>query len=819
MLSVSDSVIVLLIFMMIASLSMPMLKKLHFPHSVFLVMAGVATGVISQWLYDYSGVRWITDIAGGLSRFHLSSEAILVIFLPTLIFESSYNINSRELIKDLPSTLILAVPALLISLFTVGVMLHYSIGFDLRLSLLFGALISATDPVAVIAIFRELGAPRRLTMLVEGESLFNDATAIVIFTIILGLITATEKFSLGQSVVAGTGQFIIVFMGGVSVGLICGYLFSKILGTIKANPPVEIILTTTLAYLSFLIAHHYFHVSGVMSTVAAGVLLGSYGRTKISVEVHEFMENFWATMAFAANAVLFLYIGLLLPQYLSVSLLARWPLLIVAVIAINAGRAFSIFTLLPFLSSIGFIERISRQFMIVLWWGGGLRGAIAIALALSLIGSELAPSSQQTIVVLTLGVVLFTLMVNALSMRRVIAWLGMDRLSKEELYSQKMGLLQSKSIARQKVEALSENSQYCPAIYIRLIEEYRFQEDQLQAELSYQSEMSSDERYEVLAREALLVEKNAYFEIFASGFLSELSLHDLQGEVDNELDRLKAGQSLFGERRQFGRKGWIEKMIRPFEKFLPQYTTRTLAMRYEKASATTDAIDEVITFLEEKGESCGELGPHCSRLKTGYLSLHASADEEVAEIVLNFPEYVENVVEIVLRTFSLNTEKNFLGKMSKLGQLPDISYTGLKDRIEERLAELERMPVEKINLDPVQLLKQVSFFGVLDDAYLDRLSRYFHTKPFLKRQQLIKEGSRGDDMFIIIRGVVRVFRGKPERPEILATLKSGDILGEMALISKKPRNASAVALSHGSALVLNRGHFQEFLSENPEVRK
>jgi len=114
MLSVSDSVIVLLIFMMIASLSMPLLKKLHFPHSVFLVMAGVITGVISQWLYDHSGVRWITDLAVGLSRFHLSPEAILVIFLPTLIFESSYNINSRELIKDLPSTLILAVPALLV---------------------------------------------------------------------------------------------------------------------------------------------------------------------------------------------------------------------------------------------------------------------------------------------------------------------------------------------------------------------------------------------------------------------------------------------------------------------------------------------------------------------------------------------------------------------------------------------------------------------------------------------------------------------------------------------------------------------------------
>jgi CPA1 family monovalent cation:H+ antiporter len=818
--SISNSVIMLLILLLVASLSMPMLKRIRFPHSVFLVLAGLGIGIIADWIYAHSNVQWISEISGSLAGFQLSTDAILFIFLPTLIFESSYKINSRELIKDLPYILILAVPAFLISVFTVGFMLHYITGLDLQISLLFGALISATDPVAVIAIFKELGAPKRLTMLVEGESLSNDAAAIVIFAIFYGFITSVDNLPLGQNVAIGIGQFIVIFLGGIFIGLISGYIFSNIIGTIKTNPPVEILLTTMLAYLSFVIAHHYFHVSGVMSTVSAGLLLGSYGRTKISLEVHKFMGNFWETMSFSANAILFLSIGLLLPHHLSTSTLIDYlPLLIISIIAINAGRAVSIFTLLPFLSSLGFVEKISRKFMAVLWWGGGLRGAIAIALALSLIGSKLSPSYQQTILLLTFGVVMFTLLVNALSARGMIRWLGIDRLGKDELYSQKMGLLHNKIMAHQKMVSLSEKARYYPNIYLKLIDEYKKQEEQLQDELADLSEMSEDEKHDVLVREAFMVEKNFYFESFARGELSEISLRELQGEVDKELDRLKAGQLLFHERHQFERKSWVENCIKPFKKFLPRYTTHTLSMRYEKAKATINVVRKIMIFLNQKEKEHKKLESLCKDLQSSYISLNKDAEEEIAEIILNFPEYVNTVVEIVLRTFSLNTEQNYLNQMYQTGQLQENVYNQIKEQIEKQLSELKRKPIEKITIEPVKLLKQVSFLGYLDDTHIQKLSKYLHTKPFLKKDHLIKAGSRGDEMFIITRGVVRVYRGDLRDPEILATLKSGDILGEMALISKKPRNASAIALSHGSALVLDKNIFQDFLDENPGVKE
>ena len=819
--STLEPVILIIVLLLVASLTLPAVRKLNFPHSVFLVLAGLLVGYYATGSSGSSASGgWFSEITTSLANFQLSSETILFIFLPTLIFESAYKINARELIKDLPSILTLAVPALLISIFTVGFALHYLGGMALPLALLFGTLISATDPVAVIAIFKELGAPKRLELLVEGESLFNDATSIVIFGIILGFIEAGGKITVTAGILTGVGSFFVVFFGGALVGLTLGVIFSSILGTVKTMPAVEIILTTILAYLSFIVAEHYLHVSGVMSTVSAGVLLGSWGRTKISLEVHEFMENFWETLSFSANSILFFCIGLLLTHYLAAEvLLKHLPLFIIAIIAVNAGRAAAVFSLLPVMSSFRFTERISPQYQTVIWWGGGLRGAIAIALVLSLIGSSLSQSEQQTIFLLTFVVVIFTLLANALSIGKVISALGLDRLGTDELYSQKMAVLHTKTKALETAKTLMAKAKLYPGIYMKVIEGYEGQRRELGEELTSLSEMTLTEKADVLTRDVLLIEKNAYLEAFAGGEISETSMKDLQAEVDRELDRLKAGRPLFAEREQFERRSWLEMLAEPFEKVLHTYTTNTLAMRYEKAKATKTAVETIIGYLETKGKEVSELRHTTESLYEKYVSLMANAIEEMADIAVSFPEYVDTVVERVLQTHCLTVEQKEIRKMHELGQLTDMAFKELDDSIEERFEVLGASAIEKIGLDPVKLLSQVSFFSSLDEIHLERLASHLKTKPFLKGDMLITEGNVGGEMLIITRGVVQVFSEKIESPILIATLKSGDILGEMALISSKARNASAQALSHGSALVLAKNHFEDFLGENPDVKK
>ena len=818
--SVLGSVVIIALFLLIAAATEPVIKRLRFPHSVFLLFAGTALGLLVNWLTDQVEGGWIAEVSGYVSGYRLSAEAIFFIFLPTLIFEAAYKIDARLLFKNLLPILLLAIPALLISTFIVGFSLHYFAGMELLVGLLFGALISATDPVAVVAIFKELGAPKRLALLVEGESLFNDGTAIVIFGIILSLFTSVESASWADSFLSGSGQFLVVFLGGVSTGFVLAYAVSWILGHIHMNPPVEILLTTILAYLSFVVADHVFHVSGVMSTVAAGVFLGRYGRTKISPGVHEFMHHFWETMAFAANSILFLSIGLLLPQVFQASSFATylWPL-VIAVVAINFARAFSTFTLIPTLHMTRFVEKISRAYQVVMWWGGGLRGAIAVALALTLAGSQLTSQDQAGIIFLTFGVVLFTLVANALSIQPIIRLLGLDRLQATEVFSRELASLHAKRVASETLQKTEHFVDTRPVVKRRVLDEYLLELEELRRRVSDLSGLNAEEKKEVLAGEALLLEKHVYFDLFALGHISDLAFQDLEYEINLELDRLKGKQELFVSRRQFEEPAWYDRLFKPLARLIPSRTTKELVLRYEKGGATIIAAERVALHLKDRIEEHPDLQSSVQALQEHYKGLRSAAVDEVGQIAAGFPEYVDTVVEMILRRQSLHVQRKELDSMHHLGQLPDMVFQQLVQRLEGALDALSTKPVEHIVLKPENLLRTVPFLAAMDDREFQRLSLLLTTKPFLKHETLIHEGERGQEMYMIARGAVQVFRGNRDDPQVLATLKAGDILGEMSLLSDEPRVASAVTMTHGSALVLRKKDFQKFLDQNPQLRR
>ncbi len=823
--AVVEMVLVITLFLIIATFSMGLAKTLRLPHSIFLVLIGIALGSLATYYYESLGSGFLSEIISSIENYNLAPDTIFYIFLPTLIFETSYNINTRELFKELPSILMLAVPALLVSIFLVGSSLHFIGGLDFYVSLLIGAIISATDPVAVIAIFKDLGAPKRLNLLVEGESLFNDATSIVIFSIILGFIevSATGSMSggIGEGLTSGIGSFLLTFCGGVAVGLAVGYIFSSILDTVKVNPVIEIILTTMAAYISFIAAHHYLGVSGVMSTVTAGLYLGGFGRTSISHQVQAFMGDFWETLSFSANAILFLSIGLLMSHYLSYESVADLlPLLVVSVVAVNLSRALSVHTMLPVLSKWKIIEPISFAYQTMLWWGGGLRGAIAIALSLSLIGSSVLPKETvETILLLTFGVVMVSLLVNAISIEFIIKLLGLDKLEIDEIYSREMAVLHSKKTAHDKILSLVTYKRYYPEVHKKMLEEYEKEEEALRSELSSLSAMSRDEKVSVITREALLVEKNSYYESFVEGELSSLSMKDLQLEVDKEIDRLKVGAELFSGRHQLGRDSFAERLMAPFEKLNNTYTTNTLIMRFEKAKATITAMQTVARFLDEKQNEFHELRPLCQKMLHEFIEFKKSAEVELSGISLNFPEYVDKVVGTLLKLSSLRVESIELDRMFHLGQIPDMAFVKLKEKLALDIVELTKKPLETIEQTPEFLLRKIPFFDHLGANHITRLAGHLVTETFLKDEELIKEGDEGEKVFIITGGVVLIYKGEKPSQTTLATLKAGDIFGEMSLVSHKPCNATAVALSHGTVLTLKKSHFDETLKEEPELKE
>ncbi len=252
---------------------------------------------------------------------------------------------------------------------------------------------------------------KRLSVVIEGESLLNDGTAVVIFQILLAGIVAG-----GLSVGREIGQFLLAVVGGAVLGSVLGYAASKITQTLD-DPQIEITLTTIVAYGSYLLANHL-HLSGVIATASAGLMVGNFGAKKsISARTRTVLESFWEYIAFAMNSLVFLLIGL----EVHIDALAHaWRPVLLAIAAVLIGRSLSVYSLVPV--SNFFAEKIPLRWQHVIVWGG-LRGALALALALSLDNTF---PYRDRILDLTFGVVVFSILIQGLTMKPLLRVLSLS---------------------------------------------------------------------------------------------------------------------------------------------------------------------------------------------------------------------------------------------------------------------------------------------------------------------------------------------------------------------------------------------------------
>jgi len=390
-----------LIWLLIAASVIAMLaERLRIPYTVSLVLGGLLLGALRLPL--------LSPLQAGHRPDWLTPDVILIVFLPALVFEASVKIDVRSLIRDFVPLLLLVTLGVLMATLVTGYLVHWATGLPVLTALLFGSIISATDPISVLAIFKELKTVGRLSLIIEGESLLNDGTAVVLFEILLAGIVAGKL-----SIATGVGQFFVAVLGGAALGFVLGYLASKITDTVN-DPKIEITLTTIVAYGSYLLAHHL-HLSGVIATVAAGLMVGNFRAKKgMSVQTRTAMQSFWEYVSFVINSVVFLLIGL---EVRLTDLLHAWYPVLFAIAAVLVGRAFSVYLLVPF--SNLFATRIPIRWQHVAVWGG-LRGALALALALSLYRD--IPYRQQ-ILDMTFGVVTFSILLQGLTMKPLLRML------------------------------------------------------------------------------------------------------------------------------------------------------------------------------------------------------------------------------------------------------------------------------------------------------------------------------------------------------------------------------------------------------------
>jgi CPA1 family monovalent cation:H+ antiporter len=404
--SLVPHIIAIMALFFIAAISSIALRRIKIPYTIGLVVVGVLIAYIAK---DVEALDIVRDI-------RLSHDVILYVLLPTLIFEASISINSKLLFKNLIPILLFAIPGLLVSTLIVGTIMSIFTPLHLGTAILFGALISATDPVSVVSLFKEIGAPKRLTILVDGESLFNDAAAIVLFNIIAVGIVSQLTFDM-ENVLYGTLYFLKVFFGGIAIGAIIGYVISWIISNSRNEPATNIALSTVLAYTSFITAEYFFEVSGVMAVLASGMLLSWQ---KLTQETEQQLHYFWEYAAFVCNSFIFLLLGVAELQLILMIGEKDNILLymVIAVLAVTIARMFVVFVM-PHVMPFRF-TKINTRYKTIIFWGG-LRGAVPLALVLSLSRNF---ESHQLLVELTLGVVLFTLLVQGPTIKPLMRALG-----------------------------------------------------------------------------------------------------------------------------------------------------------------------------------------------------------------------------------------------------------------------------------------------------------------------------------------------------------------------------------------------------------
>lgn len=377
-------------FLGVAIIVAIIIRRMRLPYTVGLVLTGQGLAV-----------------AGLDTGAMLTHDFIFEVILPPLLFEAALSIHWRELRQDMLPVVVLSTLGVVISAVVVAAGMLKFLAWPAAPAVVFGVLIAATDPIAVLAMFKDTGIKGRLRLLVESESLLNDGVAAVLFALVLTWAQATGSSQLSPVAVGRTLAFMTG--GGILVGVTCGAAAVALAGR-TSDHLVQAALTAVAAYGSFLLAEN-FHFSGVLATVAAGLLMGNLGvldenRSIFSSGARSFVIDLWEFGAFIANSLIFLLIGLSIVPLSRVNSMA----LLIAIGLVLAGRALSVYPVCLFFRSSAWAIPLREQH--VLWWGG-LRGALALALALAL-----PPSFPlyNEILATAFGVVVFSVVVQGLTM-------------------------------------------------------------------------------------------------------------------------------------------------------------------------------------------------------------------------------------------------------------------------------------------------------------------------------------------------------------------------------------------------------------------
>lgn len=645
------------------------MRNSRVPYTVVLLLVGLGIGTLN-YVGLFENYKLASDAVEQIGA--IDPHLLLFLFLPTLIFESAYSLESHLFFRILPQIALLAIVGLIISMVLSALAVHWLLSWGIGVSLLFGALISATDPVAVVALLKEKSSRKRLETLVEGESLLNDGTAIVFFSLFYG-------FAVGSSVEVDPlgvfGSFIWVVFAGLIVGVVIGWSSLLVVGKIIDQPLIEITISVVAAYTTFVVAE-YMGVSGVVALVALALIYSTIGRLKISPEISQFLHQFWNMLAYMSNTLIFLIVGIIIMANARFDSPKLWVTLIVLYIVLLLIRTVSVVVLMPILERIG--VGITREKATVLVWGG-LRGAVSLTLALIIVQDANVPEIlREQILFLTAGIVFLTIVINGSTMGYLFKLLSLDRFPAAKEASIKKA---EQSLTQQMREYFKDmiHNPFFNKIELGSFKKY-IEDFHNYHNINF---VDKDDADVAFMRRLLEIERSDYWRQFEEGHIGRNATFILSKSVENALDdtpSIYPRPALDELLRLPSPPKWISKLPL-IGSSVDNWVLTHLSLSYDIARGFVEAQEEIRSHIQ-KLESSEESAKLAESMIDKNISKAFAFTRELNKI---YPELITKLQSLSAKRLLLNHERYLIWQMELDGVLESSEAHHLIDKIEKQM--------------------------------------------------------------------------------------------------------------------------------------
>lgn len=797
--------------LVVIGLSEPLARRLKLPPSVLLAVVGILIGTGASFLLFSALPSGLDPVAAVFVFPPLNSEVFLYIFLPALLFHASLSLDVRRLLEDAAPIFLLAVVAVIVATFAIGYALVPISGQSLLLCLLLGSIVATTDPVAVIAIFRDLGAPARLTRLVEGESLFNDAAAIALFVLLLDALTTNKEITLGtaaQTLAASAA-------GGVLVGILGGWAALAIFRVVRDVPAALMTISLALPYLVYVVCELALNASGVSAVVTAALVVASGGAKRVPPDAWRQVTAIWDQIAFWASSLIFVLASLLVPKLLGGVDLGDLASLIVLVVAALAARAVVLFALTPILSLARLSEQVPNPIKAVILWGG-LRGAATLALALAVTENGLLDNDQKRfIAVLATGFTLFTILVNGLTLRPLIRVLKLDQLSPFDRALRAEVLALALGNVRDAVATAADDYDIAPAVAREAGRPY-------EARIAT-SKVEAEKAADILDRDRVTLGLVALADQERSILLEHVnertvslgivSLLLVDAERMREFARANGRVGYRRAARQALRYPLAFRVALRVHRYtgFDRWLITELAERFERLLVSRIVLGELVPYVRNRitpllGERVGEIVEEILALRRD------SVAKALDALRLQYPDYANDLERRFLLRIATQQEEREYRNLYADHLIGSELFSSLERGIEQTRTSVERGPKLDLGMRTRDLVAQFPLFAGLTSKQIDRVVRLLRTRFAVPGERLIRKGERGDSVYFISSGAVEVNTG-----ERRVRLGRGDFIGELSLLYGGRRNADVIALGYCQLLVLEGDAFKKLIARYPEI--